>query len=339
MRFIGMPQVVDIISFLEKRVSSIPIIDVRSPGEFLQGHIPGSVSLPLFSDEERAEVGTLYKVQGPQSAVMRGLEIIGPKMAYFASVMASYSVHNELRFLCWRGGMRSESMAWLGTRIGISPIRLQGGYKAFRTFVLKKIDERVPAIVISGYTGSGKTECIQKLCALSAPAIDLEKLACHRGSAFGQTVESVQSQEQFENRLVMELEALKKSPHIIFEDESRMIGLKVIPKGVWESLQNPIKVFFLDIPKKVRLERIIEEYGKEPIEKLQQSVMRLEKKLGSEKTRWIEALLNQGDIPRAADLLLDYYDAAYRKSMARYQKNIYHSISSCDELIDILHNS
>ena len=156
---------------------SLPIVDVRSPGEFGDGHIPGAINIPIFSNEERSIVGTIYKSKGRLQAIEKGLEIVGPKMAFFARHASSLAKTNQLLVHCWRGGMRSESMALLFERLDIKCFILQGGYKSYRNYLLEITGNIPHLIVIEGYTGSGKTEILQSLAKLGEQVIDLEKHA------------------------------------------------------------------------------------------------------------------------------------------------------------------
>ena len=176
---------IEIETFLEKSLS-IPVIDVRSPGEYRNGHIPGSFNLPLFNDEERATVGTKYKKEGRIKAILKGLELIGPAMADKLSLALSLARNNKLLVHCWRGGMRSESMAWLFSLGGIDTEVLEGGpISRIETIFYNKFSEPCRMIVLSGLTGSGKTLILKQLKAAGQSIIDLEGLANHKGSAFG----------------------------------------------------------------------------------------------------------------------------------------------------------
>ncbi len=194
-------------------LTRMPCIDVRSPGEFLQGHIPGAYSLPLFTDAERAHVGTLYKHQGREAAFLQGLSYIGPKLSTlvqsaltlarsFKAPLAPPTMHIALH--CWRGGMRSKGVASVLQAAGFTVHLLRGGYKAFRHFALDVLEKPLPLQVLGGRTGSGKTEALMILRDKGARIIDLEGLAHHRGSAFGgHEGEGQPSCELFENRLAM----------------------------------------------------------------------------------------------------------------------------------------
>jgi tRNA 2-selenouridine synthase len=161
------------------------ILDVRSPAEYLQGHIPGAKSLPLLSDEERAKVGICYKQQGRETAVELGFEIVGPKCADFITQAKHLAPDKIVRLYCWRGGMRSESMAWLLERAGFHVTLLTGGYKAFRRWGRSLFQIPQNIIILAGMTGTGKTEILKALAAKGEQILDLEQLANHRGSSYG----------------------------------------------------------------------------------------------------------------------------------------------------------
>ena len=199
------------------------IIDVRSPVEFNAGHIPGSTNIPLFSDEERATVGTLYAESGRDIAIEKGLEFVGPKMADFVrrtkAVLAKQPGDCESEKIayvhCWRGGMRSQSFAWLLDMAGIKVRVLKGGYKGFRKVAHRKIGLRHKMVILSGLTGAGKTEFLIELQKKGEQIIDLEGLANHRGSSFGAIGLGQQpTTEQFENCRFAALEKLNPNRRI-----------------------------------------------------------------------------------------------------------------------------
>lgn len=291
-----------------------PLYDVRSPGEFLQGTIPNSINLSLFSDSERREVGTVYKQKSPKLAFLLGLKFAGPKLASFAEEALQYP---EVRVFCFRGGQRSGSMKWLFQSSGVSAITLKGGYKAFRHFVLEVFQKNYNFSILGGLTGSGKTEKLQQLKKEGHQIIDLEALTKHRGSVFGNLEAITQpTTESFENALACALYRLNPKEPIWIEDESRMIGSCKIPDGIFsQMIQAPITL--LEITKNERLNRLVADYGTFPKTALIQAVHCLVKKLGNVKTKEIITFIEDGDLLKAASLLLDYYDTAYYKNLEK----------------------
>jgi tRNA 2-selenouridine synthase len=164
----------------------IPFVDVRTPSEFSKGHIPGAINIPLFSDEERSVVGTVYKREGEREAVLKGLSFVGPKMTAMLDRGIDLAGNKrQLGVYCWRGGRRSASMAWLFSQGDIKCSLLAGGYKNYRTHVLDEFGKERNIIIVGGMTGSGKTEILKEIDLMGEQVIDLEGIANHRGSAFG----------------------------------------------------------------------------------------------------------------------------------------------------------
>lgn len=295
--------------------------DVRSPGEFAKGHIPGAVNIPLFSDDERAQVGTCYKQQGQQQAIDLGLELVGPKMAGFVKAARLLAENKEgLLVHCWRGGMRSGSMAWLFETAGIPAFILVGGYKAFRNHVLSAYANPYKLCIVGGETGCGKTEILQQIAVQNHQILDLEAIASHRGSSFGALGMSVQpTVEQFENNLWNELRKLDPAKPIWIEDESRSIGRVFVPAAFWAQME-AAHVFRISIPHELRVQRLLRDYGTFPVEMLREAVERISKRLGGLDTqRALEALSN-GDLETVVRLTLRYYDKAYNYPYLRKPK-------------------
>ena len=293
-----------------KRAESLPLLDVRSPGEFARAHIPGALSLPLFNDEERAKVGTLYKQQGKIISVQKGLEFVGPKLKGFTKFALKLD-SPEILVHCWRGGMRSSSMAWLMETVGLKVFLLDGGYKAYRKLVLESFEKPLKIILIGGYTGSGKTELLQKLREAGEQIIDLEGLANHKGSAFGALGQPEQpSTEQFENLLFNEIRPLDLTKRIWVEDESRNVGKVFLPQPLWERMRSS-PLIRIDTPYEIRLERLMRDYACFELEGLAVSIKKIEKRLGFDKCKRALDACTSGDRELAARICLDYYDAAY----------------------------
>lgn len=299
----------DLISHLSGR--DMIWIDVRSPGEYAQGHIPGAFSMPLFSDEERKEVGTLYKQESPQKALLQGLDYVGPKMSGFVTQALEWAAGRKILLYCWRGGMRSQSMAWLLTTAGLDVFTFSGGYKAFRREVLDKPLPPIRLLILGGFTGSKKSKILKSLQAAGEEVIDLEGMACHKGSAFGSIGEGPQpTQEQFENELFLHPGMWKKSNRVWVEDESKAIGRLRIPHPFFEQMRTS-DLIFLKSDRESRIDYIASEYGRADLDLLKDSILKLKKRLGGLRMKLALEALDEQDIKKAASIILDYYDQAY----------------------------
>ncbi|MDO4691470.1 MAG: tRNA 2-selenouridine(34) synthase MnmH [Porphyromonadaceae bacterium] len=317
--------------WLKHQANSL-LLDVRTPGEFTQGHIPGAVNLPLFSDEERAIIGTLYVQQGRQQAVDEGIRILGPRLWNYISEARSISSGNPVSVYCWRGGMRSGFAAWLLDMGGMKVNRLKGGYKAFRRYGEALISETSWSfIVLGGATGSGKTPILHELKLLGEQVLDLEALAHHKGSVFGAIGQPSQpTTEQFINSLYYELTMLDPRKRIWLESESKLIGRVFIPDGLWEVICHA-PIVHLDIPLEVRAEHIVAEYGRAPIPELMAPFERIAKRLGREQKQRAQAALLSGDVKTAAIIALGYYDKAYNRSLAKDWGTPMLTLSVCED--------
>ncbi len=309
-----MPQRLGIEAFLQGQG---PVLDVRSPAEFAQGHLPGAINLPLFSDEERASVGTTYKTLGRQRAVDLGLGLIGPRLQALGEQLRHHARGHDLRLYCWRGGMRSGSVAWLAELLDLRVLLLEGGYKAYRRWVLAQLERPWPIQLLGGRTGCGKTELLLALQRRGTPVIDLEGLAHHRGSSFGGLGQPPQpSNELFENRLVAELVALGEGAPIWMEAESAQIGRCRIPGPIWTLMQTA-PVLEVNRPVSVRLERLVAVYGTLDPAELAEATERISRRLGPQRTAIALAAIGQGDWSLAAAQMLEYYDRCYDHELAR----------------------
>ena len=300
------------------RPASVPLIDVRTPDEFALGHIRGAVNVPLFSNEERAAIGTAYTQLGRSPAVSLGLRFVGSRLADLARSLLELTdpADPELRIHCWRGGMRSTSVAWLmETTYGCRVATLRGGYKAFRHWVLESFAIRRELRFVSGLTGSGKTAILQQLAALGECVVDLESLANHKGSAFGQLGEAAQpTQAQFENDLALAWRATAPERPLWLEDESRMIGKRVLPEPLWECKQHA-RFHLVELPTDERINHLCETYANFPPEQLAACIEAIRPRLGGTRaTAAIEAL-HRADFATACRHLLTYYDRTYQKCL------------------------
>ncbi|MCF8256093.1 MAG: tRNA 2-selenouridine(34) synthase MnmH [Flavobacteriales bacterium] len=302
---------VDIHRFLQLG-ASIPIADVRSPGEFVAGHIPGAFNIPLFSDDERAQVGTLYKQQGRKDAIEKGLEFVGPRMLALAKRAEEVAVDGKLLVHCWRGGMRSNRMAWLFGQLGLQCTVLEGGYKAFRGHIMQQFLGPGRLLVLSGPTGSGKTDVLLALRKMGEQVIDLEGLANHRGSAFGGLGMPTQpTSEQFQNDIFTQLNALDPQRTIWIESESLTIGRAYLPVNLWNAM-NAAPAIELDVPRTERVKRLVRDYGTVDTSLLAASIVKLQQNFGGDRVKKALELLETGDLATVADMLLDYYDRRYQ---------------------------
>ncbi|MGZ8558423.1 MAG: tRNA 2-selenouridine(34) synthase MnmH [Chitinophagaceae bacterium] len=322
-----------------------PVLDVRSPGEYNHAHIPGAYNLPLFTDEERKIVGTAYKQQSNEAAIKVGLDFFGPKMRSMIEYVESLASPKEkapgskqVLIHCWRGGMRSAGVAWLLDLFGYKVYTLAGGYKSYRHWVIETFTFPFSFKILGGYTGSGKTYLLKELEKKGATVINLEKLANHKGSTFGNIGMPKQpTQEMFENLLGRQLRSfmksnfelpsgpngdfqaifdsiLKETVPIWLEDESQRIGHINIPAAFWNTMvQSP--VLFIAIPFEERLKNIVQEYGNLDKEKVAEAIVRIQKRLGGLETKAALIHLAAGEVEPCFRILLKYYDKSYRKAI------------------------
>lgn len=309
-----MAQEIDITTMLEMMEEGTPVIDVRSPSEFMYASIPGAVSIPLFDDDERAQVGTIYKKQSKVKAVQKGLEFVGPKMKDFSKRALALD-SQQLIVHCWRGGMRSGAMSWLFEMLGLTCYRLEGGYKAYRNYVLDFFSRPIRFVVLGGRTGAGKTDILKQLEAMGEQVLDLEGLANHKGSAFGSLGESAQpTSEMFDHLIFDVLRRFDKDRVVWVENESINIGKVFIPQPLWKQIsQAPIVV--VDTEYEVRLARIMRVYASFPTELLCEMIKKIQKRMGYDNAqKAYEACLN-GDKQLAARMCLVYYDKLYDRGL------------------------
>lgn len=322
-------------------------VDVRTPLEFEKGSIPGAVNLPLFSNQERHQVGILYQ-QDPREARSYGLNLVAPRIPSLVHQMVEIAPGKTLILYCFRGGMRSSGLATILELMGVSVLQLAGGYKAFRQYVVNALPEALSQlpepVVIYGLTGSGKTDLIRMVKSCSYPAVDLEELALHRGSAFGRIgVKKRQNQRDFEALLLQELNTYARAPYLILEAESKNIGPVTLPPLLQEKMQQGKKVL-LKSPLPRRIERILVEYaaiGQDCIPQAIAALERLTKKLGKGRVASLQHLLRQGEMEEVVAYLLEhYYDPLYQKSMAEKEYLLLleeeHLVSSSKILINTL---
>jgi tRNA 2-selenouridine synthase len=310
----------DIGWFLEKG-RNCPILDVRSPAEYDRGHIPGALSLPLFSNEERSIVGTLYLQKGSKEAMMKGLELVGPKMKEFVRHASELTPEGELVLYCWRGGMRSNSMAWLFNTAGMKSYTLEGGYKTWRRYIHDFFGRPVPnLIVVGGMTGAGKTEILEEIEKKGGQIIHLERLARHKGSVFGHLGMPPQpSTEQFENELYSCLSVLNTGEPVFVEDESLAIGQVFIPRPFYSRMSSA-RLINVVVPFKERVKRLVESYTGGETESLLDAIRRIDRRLGSENSTRAKKFIMERHMEKAVEIVLEYYDKVYARSMGLHTR-------------------
>jgi tRNA 2-selenouridine synthase len=295
--------------------SECTIIDVRTPAEFQQAHIPNAINIPLFSNEERVKVGTLYKKVSPDSAFLHGLDFVGPKMSSFIKKARKFATNNKVIVHCWRGGKRSGSMGWLLRFAGLEVVTIEGGYKAYRTYILQEFAKKQLNIcILGGKTGTGKTQILQALAKVGEQIIDLEALAHHKGSAFGAIGEETQpTSEQFENNLYEIFKNIDPARRVWVEDESQMIGTVSIPLPFWQQMY-PSKLYMIELPIEVRLNILVEVYAAYPKQDLINAFVNISQKLGGQHVKTALQSIENNDFHTAAAIALAYYDKAYQYS-------------------------
>jgi len=331
MKFVPLEKI-DISRFLDL-AEKIPVVDVRSPSEFNSGHIPGAFNIPLFDDKERETVGIKYKKEGRSKAIIKGIELAGPNMHLKLHEAIKIAKDGKLLAHCWRGGMRSETMGWLFSLGDIDTEILDRGYKAYRNYILTALSEKRKTIILGGMTGSSKTLILRHLKKRGQQVIDLEELANHKGSAFGALGQPPQpSSEHFANLLFNEWKQINKNLPVWIEDESRNIGNVFIPDDFYNNLQDSPTIILL-IKIKERLPRLMEEYSTYPPELLKESIMKISKRLGGDNTKDALDAVDKGDLAKAVEIVLKYYDKAYLYGIKR--KNRKNLISVETETDDI----
>jgi len=299
-----------------------PLIDVRSPSEYYKGHMPNSINIPLFEDDERSIIGTLYKKEGRKKAVIEGLKFFERKMEIlldnlFLNIDSYNNIpdidNNEVfvRIYCSRGGMRSQSIAWLLENYKLKPITLKGGYKIYRRWILDCFSKKWNIVIIGGKTGSGKTRLLSLLEENNYQTIDLEGYACHRGSTFGGLgMKEQPSNEQFENMIGEKLYSFNTINNIFVEAESANIGKCKIPHELFNQMKKSRRIEILRSESN-RLDELISTYSIFKKEELKDSVERIKKRLGPQRTKLALESIDNEKWDIVCRSVLDYYDRCY----------------------------
>jgi tRNA 2-selenouridine synthase len=310
-----MPEKMD---FTPELIDSHCLIDVRTPLEFEEDHIPGAYNVPLLSNEERAEVGTIYKQIGPVEARRRGLELTCSRFYGMVDRIISVAAGRPIVVYCWRGGLRSHSVAMLVEACGTPARQLAGGYKTFRSHVIdyfETCDFPDPLIVVHGMTGTGKTTFINGLDPVKWGAIDLEGIACHRGSAFGALgLEQKVTQKHFETVLWDAFRRLPAGRPIVLEGESQRIGKYSLPGRLYQAMAESCKVW-CHAAIETRIERLSVEYARPEYRgAMLEALERIRKKLNGARYAELKNAIETWDVEGIArGLIVDYYDRMYYK--------------------------
>lgn len=318
-----------------KDSKELTVVDVRSPSEYDDSTLPGSLNIPLFDDQERAEVGTLYKQTSVQAAKDRGLEIVSAKLPAFIKEFGA--LPGDKVVFCWRGGMRSRTSATVLSLMDIHAYRLVGGYKAYRKWVLDNLDSynfKPKSYIFHGYTGTGKTNLLHRLKKQGHPVIDLEGLAGHRGSIFGQIGLKPNNQKTFDSLLLEDLIKLENSPYVLFEAESSRIGRVVMPPFMTEQKEVGTQIW-IEMPLQSRVQQILEDYQPEQFKEQYITAFRaIKSRIHVPIATEIERCLQADLFDEAVKLILEYYyDPRYNHSSLQYDgvEKVTFTVNNLDE--------
>lgn len=301
---------------------TLPVIDVRSEGEFETGHIKHAINIPLLNNSERIVVGTEYKQHGQEEAIKTGFRLVGPRLLEIIIEAEKVAVKKEMIVHCWRGGMRSSNFCKFVSMDGIKTHQLKDGYKAYRHAALEYFKKPFSFVVVGGCTGSGKSEIIRALARQGEQVIDLEKLANHKGSVFGGLMQPAQpTSEQFQNNLFEEISQMDVNNRIWIEDESIAIGKIFLPDDIWQTL-SVSPVVEVELEKATRINRLVKEYGKADQQEFLIAMERITKKLGGQHFKAAKEKLLQGDMASVIEILLVYYDKAYQNGLEKKKLRI-----------------
>jgi len=300
---------IDIHQFLKLR-HDLPVADVRSEGEYEDGHIPGSRNIPILNNEERHLVGIDYKNKGQQEAIKTGFKMVGPRLSQIIEDAQVFG--NEFIVHCWRGGMRSANFCKFVQMANQKTHQVTGGYKAYRRAVLESFHQPLNLTILGGCTGSGKTDVLHALAAQGEQIIDLENLAHHKGSVFGGLMMPPQpTTEQFQNNLFEALLKLDRAKRIWIEDESLGIGKIFLPEFFWKQMKES-PIIEIDVRKDERIKRLVRDYGQTDTNAFLDAMAKITRKLGGQHFNAAKEKLLEGDMASTIEIILTYYDKAYR---------------------------
>lgn len=299
------------------------VIDVRAPSEFAEDHLPGAINLPVLDDDQRAQVGTIYKQVSPFDARKLGAALVAANAArHISGPLVDRDGSWRPLVYCWRGGQRSGAMATILAQVGWRVARVEGGYKSWRAQVIRRVQELgfpSPVIVLDGNTGSAKTAILSQLAARGHQVVDLEGLANHRGSLFGH-MGTQPGQKLFEGRLAAALEGLDPGRPVLVEAESSRIGDVILPKAVWQAVANAPRLA-LQVPVAARAVFSARDYGDVAADpgRVQDIIRRLSPLHPAARIEdWLRLAEQAQWRDLAEGLIRDHYDPRYAKHRARY---------------------
>ncbi|MFA6709070.1 MAG: tRNA 2-selenouridine(34) synthase MnmH [Fusobacterium sp.] len=327
------------ISFEEVlKLKNYILIDARSPKEFLEQGIPGAVNIPALLDDERAEVGTAYVKQSKEKAKEIGIQRISKRLPeIFKDINELSKKYDRLIFYCSRGGMRSGSLEVLFNTLGFKTMKLQGGYKSYRQYILENINEinkNKEYIVLHGRTGEGKTKILEKLEEKGYSVLNLEKMADHKGSFFGGVCESrEQSQKRFDGEIFDRLIKDTKG-YFLVESESKRIGNIYINESIYNSIVNG-KHLFVSTSMKNRVKIIMEDYADAKIPELEECLLKVARYISKERYEKYHNLLIEGKLAELSEILMEkYYDPLYDVGINKYTYDVNINYEYVDEAVE-----
>ncbi|MCI6277942.1 MAG: tRNA 2-selenouridine(34) synthase MnmH [Clostridium sp.] len=320
------------------------LIDVRSPKEYEDFTIPGAVNIPLFTNEEREKIGTVYVNESVEKAKRMGIEAVSSKLPLiFDDILKLHKDHRNLVFFCARGGMRSGSISALVNSLGMNAYKIKGGYKGYREFInseMNDINSEIKYIVVHGKTGIGKTEMLKKLRSKGYDMLDLEACANHRGSLLGSIgLGECRSQKMFESLVIEELRK-RKTNYVFVEGESKRIGNIILSNDIFDAMKRGYHIY-IESSLEERADLLIEEYTSHGSskEEILSALDNMEKYLGKKKTAHYKELINNNDFYEVTlELMTDYYDPMYLNSMKGYEFEFKFYVENVDEGVNALEN-
>jgi tRNA 2-selenouridine synthase len=314
------------------------IIDVRSPAEYVENHIPGAVNLPVLSNEERAEVGRLYHQVSRFDARRLGAAMVARNTAtHLETFFPPHPEHSRFLLYCWRGGQRSRAMALILHAVGWDVTVIAGGYKGYRACVrdaLVRLCPRLRCHMLTGLTGSGKTRLLQHLAARGQQVLDLENLGAHRGSLLGTEPDKDQpSQKHFESLLLQELERFDLTKPVWIESESKRLGRLWLPEPLWQAMLSAT-VHEISVPAEARAAFLLREYPHfvAAPESLTEKLQTLKEACGGKQlTAWNEMIHTGRWEEFVISILERHYDPVYRRCDDFPAASSHHSLTLVDE--------